>query len=299
MSNPGARFRELLAQPGCAMAVGAYDPSVAKLVERAGFPMVYVSGSGSATAVNGFTDAGLISFKEMLDNARNIVAATSLPTLCDIDTGNGNVINVMRTIREYEQIGAAGVHLEDQTFPKRCGQTAGAELIDVGEMCAKIYAAKEAQQGDDFVLIVRTDARQVEGLDAVIERSRAYLAAGCDAIFPEALLEADEFRRVREALPDASLAIDVPEWGRSPTMTVAELAEWGFDLGIFALSAMRVALASVRSFLADLHVEETQLGWIDRMMPRADVDELVGLPQIRDDEERLLELGRRVVASRY
>jgi methylisocitrate lyase len=298
MSSPGAQFREILAAPGCAMAIGAYDPSVAKLIERAGFQMAYVSGSGSATAVNGFTDAGLISFKEMLDNARNIVAATSLPTLCDIDTGNGNVINVKRTIREYEQIGAAGVHMEDQTFPKRCGQTAGAELISVDEMCAKIYAAKEAQQDDDFVLIVRTDARQAEGLEAVVQRSRAYLAAGCDSIFPEALLDPTEFRYVREALPGVPLAIDVPEWGRSPTMTVAEHAELGFDLTIFALSAMRVALAAVRDFLADLRADETQLGWIDRMMSRADVDELVGLPQIRVDEERLLELGRSVIAQR-
>ena len=298
MTSPGAQFREILGKPGCSMAVGAYDPSVARLVERAGFPMVYVSGSGSSTAVTGFTDVGLISFKEMLDNARNVVAATSLPTLCDIDTGNGNVMNVKRTIREYEQIGAAGVHMEDQTFPKRCGQTAGARLVDVDEMCAKIYAAKEAQRDDDFVLIVRTDARQVEGMDGVIERSRAYLAAGCDAIFPEALLAEQEFRRTREELPGTPLVIDVPEWGRSPTMTIAELADWGFDLGIYAISAMRVALSAVRAFLADLHAEETQLSWIDRMMSRADVDELLGLPQIREEEERLLELGRSVTVPR-
>src|SRR4051794_37811805 len=129
MSSPGAQFRELLSRPGCAMAIGAYDPSVARLVEASGFEMVYVSGSASSTAVTGFTDVGLISFKEMLDNARNVVACTSLPVLCDIDTGNGNVMNVKRTIREYEQIGAAGVHMEDQTFPKRCGQTAGASIV--------------------------------------------------------------------------------------------------------------------------------------------------------------------------
>ena len=294
MTTPGARFREILSSPGCAMAAGAYDPAVARLVERAGFPMVYVSGSGSATAVTGFTDVGLISFKEMLDNARNIIAVTSLPTLCDVDTGNGNVINVKRTIREYEQVGAAGVHMEDQTFPKRCGQTAGATLVGVDEMCAKIYAAKEAQQSDDFVLVVRTDARQCEGLDAVVERSRAYVAAGCDAIFPEALLDSDEFRRLREDLPGVPLVIDVPEWGRSPTMTIAELEDWGFDLGIFAISAMRVALGAVRAFFADLQAEKTQRGWIDRMMTRADIDELLGLPHIREEEERLLALGRSV-----
>jgi methylisocitrate lyase len=221
-----------------------------------------------------------------------VVAATSLPTLVDADTGHGNVTNVKRTIRELEQIGAAGVHLEDQTFPKRCGQTAGATIVPVEEMCAKIYAAKEAQRDDGFVLVVRTDARQCEGMGAVIERGRAYVAAGADALFPEALLSPDEFRRARTELPDVPLVIDVPEWGRSPTMTIAELAGWGFDLGIFAISAMRVALAAVREFLGDLHREETQRGWLDRMMTRAEVDELVGLPEVRADEERLAELAR-------
>jgi 2-methylisocitrate lyase-like PEP mutase family enzyme len=288
--SPGAALREVLARPGCAAAVGAYDPAVAKLVERAGFPVVYVSGSGSSTAVAGFTDVGLITFTEMLHNARHIIAATSTPTLCDVDTGFGNVTNVKRAIREFESIGAAGVHMEDQQFPKRCGQTAGAALIEAPEMMAKIYAAKEAQVSDDFVLIVRTDARQVEGLEGVIRRGRAYIEAGADVLFPEALLTPEEFVRCREEL-SVPLVIDVPEWGRSPTMTLEELSEWGFDMGIFAISAMRVALASVREFLGDLAGERTQRSWLDRMMSRAEVDDLVGLPQIRRDEERLAALG--------
>jgi 2-methylisocitrate lyase-like PEP mutase family enzyme len=289
--SAGAELRRVLAAPGCAMAVGAYDPAVAKLVERAGFPVVYVSGSGSSTAVAGFTDVGLLSFSEMRDNARHIVNATSLPALCDIDTGFGSVTNVKRTIREFEAIGAGGVHIEDQTFPKRCGQTAGATLVEKAEMVAKLYAAQVAQRSDDFVLVVRTDARQCEGLDALVERSRAYVEAGADAIFPEALLEPDEFKRVREEL-DVPLVIDVPEWGRSPTMTIAELEEWGFDLGIFAISTLRVALAAVRSFLGDLAAEQTQRPWLDGMMTRAELDELVGLPAIRADEERLEQLAR-------
>jgi methylisocitrate lyase len=292
--SAGAELRRVLAAPGCAMAVGAYDPAVAKLVEREGFPVVYVSGSGSSTAVAGFTDAGLLSFTEMLDNARHIVNATSLPALCDVDTGFGNLTNVKRTIREFEAIGAGGVHMEDQTFPKRCGQTSGATLVETEEMVAKIYAAKEAQRTDDFVLVIRTDARHAEGLNAVVERSREYVAAGADAIFPEALLGPDEFRHVREEL-DVPLVIDVPEWGKSPTMTIAELEEWGFDLGIFAISAMRVALAAVRSFFGTLSAERTQRSWLDRMMTRAEVDELVGLPAIRADEERLEQLARDAV----
>ena len=290
--TPGAALREVLARPGCAMAVGAYDPAVAKLVERAAFPVVYVSGSGTSTSVGGFSDLGLLSFKEMLDNARHIVAATSTPTICDIDTGFGSVTNVKRTIREFEQIGAAGVHMEDQTFPKRCGQTSGASIIPVEEMVAKIYAAKEAQRDDDFVLIIRTDANQCEGFEATIERGRAYLAAGADALFPEALLTAYEFRIYREEIGAAPLVIDVPEWGKSPTVTIDELEGWGWDLGIFAITAMRIALGTVRSFLGDLHDERTQRGWLDRMMTRAEVDELVGLPQVRADEDRLIEAAR-------
>jgi methylisocitrate lyase len=294
-ARPGAAFREVLAAPGCAMAAGAYDPVVAKLVERAGFPVVYVSGSASATCVGGFPDVGLLSFSELLANARHIVNATSLPVLCDVDTGFGNATNVRRTIREFEAIGAAGVHIEDQTFPKRCGQTAGASVIDTAEMAAKIYAAKEAQRDDDFVLVVRTDARQCEGFEALLARSKAYIDAGADAIFPEALLTPDEFRRCAEEL-DVPLVIDVPEWGRSPTMTVAELEEWGFDLAIFAVSALRTALGAVRRFLDVLQAERTQRPAISEMMTRAEMDELLGLTAIREDEARLDELARRAVA---
>ena len=181
--------------------------------------------------------------------------------------------------------------MEDQTFPKRCGQTAGATLVEKTEMVAKIYAAKEAQRSDDFVLVVRTDARQAEGLDSLVDRSRAYVEAGADAIFPEALLEPAEFKRVREEL-DVPLVIDVPEWGRSPTMTIAELEEWGFDLGIFAISALRVALGAVREFLSALAEEQTQTSWISKMMTRDEMDVLLGLTAIRQNEERLEELAR-------
>ena len=294
--HPGARLRRILAEPGCAIAVGAYDPAIAKLVEEAGFPVCYLSGSASSTCVGGFPDVGLLSFSELLANARHIINATGLPTLCDVDTGYGNVTNVRRTIREFESVGAAGVHIEDQTFPKRCGQTDGATCVPVAEMNAKIYAAKEAQSSDEFVLAVRTDARQCEGLSAVVERSREYVAAGADVIFPEALLSPDEFRHVRAEL-DVPLIIDVPEWGKSSTMTIAELESWGFDLGIFAVSTLRIALRAVRRFLAGLADERTQLGWIDGMMTRAELDELLGLTAIREDEERLARLDEPATAA--
>jgi methylisocitrate lyase len=157
-------------------------------------------------------------------------------------------------------------------------------------MCAKIVAAKEAQTDDDFVLVARSDARQCEGLEPLIERCRAYVAAGADAVFPEALLSPEEFVRAREAI-HVPLVIDVPEWGRSPTFTVEELAGWGFDLAIFAVSTLRVALHAVRCFLADLHEAGTQRPWLERMMTRAELGTLIGLDAVREAEERHLAAG--------
>ncbi|QEC48354.1 methylisocitrate lyase [Baekduia soli] len=282
----GALLRAALAGPRCAMAIGAHDPVVAMLAHEAGAPVVYVSGSGSAAVVGGMADVGLISFTEMLEHARHIVAATPLPTLCDIDTGFGNETNVRRTIAEYEAIGAAGVHLEDQLFPKRCGQTEGTALIGVAEMQRKIAAAKEAQTDPGFVLVVRTDARQTEGVDGVVKRCRAYVEGGADALFPEALLSPEEFVRVRAEL-DVPLVIDLPEWGRTPATSLDELEGYGWNLGIYALSAMRVAHHAAREFMASLVRERTQAGWLDRMVTRDELADLVGLTALRADEERL------------
>jgi methylisocitrate lyase len=236
--------------------------------------------------VGGLPDVGLLSFTEMLEHARHVVAATSLPVLCDIDTGFGGEANVRRTIAEYEAAGAAGVHIEDQTFPKRCGQTAGASLVDVAEMQRKIDAAKAAQRDDAFVLVARTDARQVEGLDGVIERCRAYVAAGADALFPEALLGPDEFRAVRDAV-GVPLVIDLPEWGRTPPMSRDELGDLGWNMGIYAVSALRVALHAAREFIGDLVREGDQSAWLDRMATRDELADLLGLDALREAEARL------------
>jgi methylisocitrate lyase len=294
--DPGAELRRVLGEPGCAIAVGAHDPVVARLVEEAGFPVCYVSGSASSACVAGFPDVGLLTFPELLAHAGHVVRATALPVLCDVDTGFGNTTNVQRTIRELEAAGVAGVHLEDQTFPKRCGQTAGATCIPVEEMCAKIVAAKESQRTAGFVLVARSDARQCEDLDALIERCRAYVTAGADAVFPEALLAPEEFVRVREAI-DVPLVIDVPEWGRAPTITVDELTGWGFDLAIFAVSTLRVALQAVQEFLGDLHESGTQRPWLEQMMTRAELDALIGLTAVREAEERHLGAGEAIASG--
>jgi methylisocitrate lyase len=283
-------FRQILHRDGCTAAVGAHDPTVAKLIEEAGFEVVCASGSSTAAVVAGLPDVGLVSFTEMLSHAHNIIAATSLPVFCDADTGFGNLTNVKRTIREYEAAGAAGLFIEDQEFPKRCGQTAGARCIPVAEMQSKVFAAKEAQLDDDFVLVARTDGRSAEGLEGAISRSVAYAKAGADAILPIGLQDPAEFRALREAV-DLPLVTDVPEWGRAPTLTLAELDDVGFQLGVFAISAMRVALHAVSAFLGDLHREGTQKAWMDRMMTRQELDALLDLPGVRADEQRVTDLA--------
>lgn len=286
-------FREILARPGCTPAVGAHDPVVARLIERAGFEVICASGSSTAAVVAGLPDVGLVSFTEMLTHAHNLIQATSLPVFCDADTGFGNLTNVRRTVREYEAAGAAGLFIEDQVFPKRCGQTAGARCIPVDEMQSKILAAKETQRDDDFVIVARTDGRAEEGLQGAIRRSRAYVAAGADAILPIGLRDASEFRALRDAV-DVPLMTDIPEWGIAPTLTVAELEEVGFNLGVFAITGLRVALRAVQELLADLRATGTQRDWLPRMMTRAEMDDLLGLVDVRADEDRLTEAAARL-----
>ncbi|HYI67383.1 MAG TPA: isocitrate lyase/phosphoenolpyruvate mutase family protein [Candidatus Limnocylindrales bacterium] len=283
-------FREILSRDDCTAAVGAHDPTVAKLIEQAGFEVICASGSSTAAVIAGLPDVGLVSFTEMLTHAHNIIAATSLPVFCDADTGFGNLTNVKRTVREYESAGAAGLFIEDQVFPKRCGQTEGAECISTREMQSKIFAAKETQSDDDFVLVARTDGRSAEGLEGAISRSVAYAHAGADAILPIGLQNDAEFRALRAAV-EVPLITDIPEWGRAPTLTLDELRSVGFQLGVFAVSAMRVSLHAVSAFLRDLRDDGTQIPWLDRMMTRAELDAVLDLPGVRSEEVRLTELA--------
>lgn len=278
-------LRRVLASPECAMAVGAYDPTVAKLIELVGFPVVYASGSSASSCTIGAPDVGLASFTEVLDHARRVIRATSLPVLCDIDTGYGNVTNVIRTVREFEAAGAAGVHLEDQTFPKRSPNTVGTEVVPLAEMLAKVYAAKEAQLSDEFVLVARTDARQTEGLEGAIRRARAYRQAGADAVFPEGLRSLEEIRQFRDQV-DAPLIVHIPEWGRTPLLKVEEVIG-SANIALFSVSAQRVALGAVSRFLHDLQAVGTQADWLPQMFTRASMAELLGLDGIRSDEDRL------------
>lgn len=252
---------------------GALSPLVARLVEEIGFEGVYLSG-GALSADAGLPDVGLTTQSEVVGRARELATATSLPTVVDADTGFGEVLNVARTIQELERTGIAGCHLEDQRNPKRCGHLGGKRLVEPSEMEEKLRAASRARQDPNFLLIARTDARAVDGLDAAIERSRAYLAAGADAIFPEALGSQEEFRTFRNAI-DAPLLANMTEFGRSPLLDRATLTDLGFEMAIYPVTTLRLAMGAIERGLRALNEEGTQLRLVPEMQTRTRLYELI------------------------
>src|SRR6266568_2762573 len=262
-------------EQGCVMMPGAFNAATARLVERAGFRAVYVSGAGLANATAGVPDIGLLTLTEVAQLAGYIADAVRIPALADADTGFGGPENVARTVHAFERAGLAGMHLEDQTFPKRCGHLAGKELVPLEEMIARINAAVQARRDVDFLLVVRTDARSVEGLDAAVRRAQDYVQAGADAIFPEALESAQEFRefagRVR-----APLLANMTEFGRSPLLSARQLGAMGYRMVIFPLTAFRVSMKAAERCLRDLKRRGTQRTWLDQMQARQESYELLG-----------------------
>jgi len=272
--SKAARFRELIAQ-GCVMLPGVPNAAMARQVERAGFDAVYISGAGMANATAGVPDIGLLSMTEVVKLAGYVANAVAIPALVDADTGFGGAENVARTVCELEKAGLAGCHIEDQEFPKRCGHLAGKSVVDVDEMTGRIEAAVNARRDEDFMIIARTDARAVEDFDRAVERSRHYLKAGADAIFPEALQSADEFKAfVREV--KAPLLANMTEFGKSPLLSFDELAGFGYKMVIFPQSAFRVSMKASEEFLRDLKKQGTQSGWIEKMQTRDQLYELLG-----------------------
>jgi methylisocitrate lyase len=259
---------------GCVMMPGAFNAVTARLVERAGFPAVYISGAGLANATAGVPDIGLLTLTEVAQLAGYIAHAVRIPALVDADTGFGGPQNVGRTVQEFEGAGLAGMHLEDQVFPKRCGHLAGKTLVSVEEMTEKLRAAVRARQDKDFLIVARTDARAVEGFDAALRRAESYLKAGADAIFPEALESAQEFREFARRVR-APLLANMTEFGRSPLLSARQLAAMGYRMVIFPLTAFRVSMKSAEDCLHDLKRRGTQQGWLERMQTRQELYDLL------------------------
>jgi carboxyvinyl-carboxyphosphonate phosphorylmutase len=268
------------------LAPGCYDPLGARLVEEAGFPAVYMTGFGTAAGRLGRPDVGLITLSEMVDNARQIAQAVGLPVIADADTGYGNALNVIRTVREYEAAGVAAIHLEDQAMPKRCGHLEGKQLIGAGEMAAKVAAAVAARERQDFLIIARTDARAVEGLDRALKRARRYREAGADVLFVEAPQSTDEIKRIAEDLADTPLLFNYAEGGSTPAVTHDFLRDLGFRLVIFPLSTLLAATAAMRSVLAEIKASGTPIDLLPSMLGFDAFLDFIGIGEIRELEER-------------
>jgi methylisocitrate lyase len=280
-----ARLRELLRE-GTHGVPGVFNAAVALQAERAGFPLLYVSGAGTANGVAGFPDVGLLSLEEVVRHARYTAEAVTVPVIADADTGFGKPLNVTRTVREFEAAGIAGIHLEDQENPKRCGHLAGKRLVSADDMVRKVAAAVAARRDERFVVIARTDAAAVEGLEAAIERARRYVAAGADVVFPEGLETADQFAAFAGALRVPLLA-NMTEFGKTPYLSVAEFAALGYRLVLFPMTAFRAAMKATEEALRRLAAEGTQRGFLDRMQTRTELYDLVAYEEYARLDEKI------------
>jgi methylisocitrate lyase len=253
---------------------GAFNPLSAMLVERLGFEGVYVSGAVVSASL-GLPDIGLTTQSELGRMSTEVSRVTSLPTLVDADTGFGEALNAARTVNVLEDAGASGCHIEDQVNPKRCGHLEGKEVVATELMCRRIRAATWARRDDAFVICARTDARASEGVHGVIERSKAYLDAGADMVFPEALADAREFEQVRQAL-DAPILANMTEFGKSDLLTSATLASIGVNVAIYPVTLLRLAMAAATRGLREIATVGTQKGLLEDMQSRAELYELLG-----------------------
>lgn len=280
------RFRQLIAAPGILILPGAWDALSALLIEQAGFQGVYVTGGGIARS-SGVPDIGLITMSEQLARVRMICEAVAVPVLADADTGYGNALNLMRTVREMESAGAAGIHIEDQITPKRCGHYEGKEVVDRREFVKKIEAACAARRDEDFVIIARTDARAVLGLEEALQRGEECRRAGADVIFIEAPQTIEEIRRIADTL-DAPLLINmVTKGGKTPYVATDELESMGYDIIIFASEIQRAAIFAMRHVLHELHDQRTA-EFFDAVVDFQERELIVNTPYYQQLQERYL-----------
>jgi 2-methylisocitrate lyase-like PEP mutase family enzyme len=286
--KPGgaARLRELLDAGGTILAPGAFDPLAARLVEEAGFPAVYMTGFGTSAALLGRPDVGLLTMTEMVGNAGRIADCVDIPVIADADTGYGNPLNVIRTISAYETAGVAAVHIEDQVAPKKCGHMEGKLVIPVEEMAQKIRAAADAKTQPEFMIIARTDARAVEGLEAALDRARLYRAAGADALFIEALTSEQEAAEAARAFPDVPLLFNWAEGGKTPPLSLDRLRELGYRMVIFPISTLLAATDAMRRILREIAQAGTPAAALPELPSFGEFCDFIGLPDVRAAEQR-------------
>ena len=270
------QLRRLVEAPDLLMAPGAYDALTAKCVEQAGFDAVYLTGAGVSYSTLGAPDLGLVTFTEMAERAARMAEATTLPIIADGDNGYGNAINVMRTVRAYERAGIAAIQLEDQQLPKRCGHMAGKRLVTVGEMVGKLKAALDARRDPDFLIIARTDARGVEGLEAAIARAQAYAEVGADVIFVESPHSVDELAAVGRQINKPLLA-NMVEKGLTPLVPAHQLQAMGYSIAIFPGALARFIVKQALDFLHQLKMRGSTRDLLDEMLGFGELNALLGL----------------------
>ncbi len=286
MEKSTTRLRNRLTQPGCVIAPGAADAFMGLLVARAGFEAVYMTGFGTSLTRLGMPDIGLLTATEMVDNASRIVDATGLPVVADADTGYGNAINVRRTIRDFEKAGVAAIHLEDQESPKRCGHLSGKRVVPADEMIGKLKAACDARTDADLILIARTDAIAVEGLDAALDRAERYREAGADMLFVEAPVGREQCEQVAGRLKGTPLLFNMASSGKTPDIPADELDRMGFKLANFALYGILAAIPAVQHMLAELKRSGTISHLRKQMATFKEMTDIVGLPEIEQLQRR-------------
>ncbi|WP_028107966.1 methylisocitrate lyase [Ferrimonas futtsuensis] len=284
--TPGQRFRDAVANAKPLQIVGTINAYMALMAEQSGHQALYLSGAGVANASFGLPDLGMTSMNDVVIDASRITAATDLPLLVDIDTGWGGAFNIARTIREFERAGVAAVHMEDQVAQKRCGHRPNKAVVSVEEMCDRIKAAVDARRDDSFVIMARTDAVAVEGLESGIERAQAYLEAGADMIFAEALTELDHYRQFK-AQVKAPILANMTEFGKTELFGKEELFEAGADMVLYPLSAFRAANAAALNVYEALKTDGHQRSQVEKMQTRMDLYKFLGY---HDYEQKLDQL---------
>lgn len=277
-------LRSLLARRELIQAPGAPDPLTARLVERAGFPAVYMTGFGATAVRLGQPDLGLMTLNEMTGVARDMVRATRLPVIADADTGYGGVNNLMRTIEEYAQAGVAAIHLEDQTLPKRCGQLSGATLVSADEQVRRLKAARQTRGSHPMLLIGRTDALGVHGLEEALDRARRYFDAGADLVFVDGVKTIAQAEGIARGL-DVPKVLSVVDGNETAALTAAQIQDLGFDIAFYALSTLFTAARAVADTLAALRRDGSTIGRADQMMTYAEFSEVVDLGRYQAFEQ--------------
>ena len=278
---------------GIVVTPGVFNGISALIAEKHGFRALYLSGSGVAGGM-GLPDLSLTSLSDVVEEVRRIKLVSGLPLIVDVDTGFGEVLNVERTLKEIERAGASAIHIEDQVLPKKCGHLEGKKLVEVEEMVEKIQAASKSKKNKDFIVIARTDARSVDGIDSAIERAKLYQRAGADGIFPEALESEEEFKEFAKKVKGILLA-NMTEFGKSPLLSAKELEKLGYRIVIFPLTAFRGALKKIDEVYSDLSKKGTQREFISNMMSRKEYYDLINYSSYEDEDKKLKEKSTKIM----